>query len=177
MPNVFFISDSHFGHRNLAEKFTQKDGSPARDFDTVEEMDEYMIKQWNSVVRPEDIIYNLGDFVMNKSRLNIAERLNGRKKLIMGNHDNHDSLEYLEYFETIDGVKDFKKHGFVCTHIPVHPCQLEHRWLANVHGHSHHHLIKLENGHIDNRYINLCGEHWDYTPVELSEIKNIVDKL
>ena len=40
MPNIFFTSDTHFSHVNLAEKFTKKDGSPARDFDTVQEMDE-----------------------------------------------------------------------------------------------------------------------------------------
>lgn len=177
MPNIFFISDSHFGHTNLAEKFTKKDGSPARDFDSVNEMDEYMIKQWNSVVRQKDIVWHLGDFVMNKSKLPIAARLNGIKHLVMGNHEGRYTSEYMKYFTSLSGVKDFKKLGFVCTHIPVHPNQLEHRWIASIHGHLHNHRVLDVNGHIDKRYINVCGEHWDYTPVEISVINKLVSKL
>ena len=39
------------------------------------------------MVRPKDIVWHLGDFCFSKRNLEIAARLNGNKKLVMGNHD------------------------------------------------------------------------------------------
>jgi calcineurin-like phosphoesterase family protein len=177
MSNIFFTSDTHFDHRNLVEKFKRSDGSPARKFNSVEEMNEYIIKQWNSVVRKNDNVWHLGDVSMNPKNLKILNRLNGRKKLVAGNHDNKNALLYLDYFEDVVGVKVFKGHSFLCTHIPVHPCNLEYRWKANVHGHMHSNKVLDKNKYPDNRYINVCGEHWDYKPVEISEIDKIIERI
>jgi len=74
--NTYMVSDLHFGRTN-ALKFTREDGSPLRPFATVEEMDETIITNWNSVVRPKDKVIVLGDLVINKKYLPTVARLNG----------------------------------------------------------------------------------------------------
>jgi calcineurin-like phosphoesterase family protein len=80
--NIFFISDTHFNHANVL-KFCN------RPFSTVEEMNEYIIKQWNDKVPSDGIVYHLGDFGFghNKKLLQILKQLNGEIHLIVGNHD------------------------------------------------------------------------------------------
>lgn len=130
MINTWFTSDTHFGHANILE-FEKE----ARPFKTLEEMHEVMIDRWNDCVRSNDIVYHLGDFCFGKANLAIAERLNGKKRLIMGNHDNYDIADYMLHFEKVMGVKYWKM--CILSHIPVHPDSLGSRAFLNVHGHIH----------------------------------------
>lgn len=78
---IFFISDTHFGHKNIIKHCS-------RPYETVEEMDEGLIEKWNRKVGKIDTVYIIGDFVWNKSKVPYyAERLKGKKILIAGNHD------------------------------------------------------------------------------------------
>ena len=52
----YYIADTHFFHRSLNEKMDQ------RGFEDIEQMNEYMIDQWNSKVRKNDEVVVLGDF-------------------------------------------------------------------------------------------------------------------
>ena len=78
----FFISDLHFWHTNIL-KFD------SRPWDTVEEMNQALIDNWNSVVTDEDRVYMLGDFSWGGTgkAKKILEQLNGRIIWIIGNHD------------------------------------------------------------------------------------------
>ena len=96
MANKFVISDTHFGHTNSWEKFKLPDGSPLRPFTSNEEMDETMIERWNAKVKPEDTVYHLGDVVINRKHLHLCNRLNGKKRLIRGNHDIFKDKDYYE---------------------------------------------------------------------------------
>ncbi len=155
---TYFISDTHFGHSNIL-KFT--DGcKPLRPFASAEEMDEVLVKNWNAVVRPKDIVYHLGDVVINRRCLPTVGRLNGIKHLVMGNHDTFRATEYLEYFKELHAVKVFEKHRFVCTHVPLHQSSLE-RWGVNVHGHLHANSMGLTS------YVCVSVEQIDYTPIAL----------
>jgi calcineurin-like phosphoesterase family protein len=81
--NIWFISDLHFGHGKVIEYSN-------RPFKSVDEMDEALIKRWNSVVRPEDTVIVVGDFFMYHKKAKLKEilsRLNGKKILVRGNHD------------------------------------------------------------------------------------------
>ena len=55
MANIFFISDTHFGHAGILS-FKREDGSPLRDFLSVEEMDEHMVERWNSRAAASGVI-------------------------------------------------------------------------------------------------------------------------
>lgn len=89
---IWFTSDTHFGHKNVLKYC-------GRPFKTVEEMDEALIANWNAIVKPDDVIYHLGDVAMSiKAVKRVLPRLNGHKILIVGNHD----LMY-DYFEGTRG--------------------------------------------------------------------------
>ena len=96
--NIFFISDTHFAHDN-AYHFMNYDGSKMRPWNSSTEADEYMIEKWNSLVKPNDKVYHLGDVGFNRNELDyILPRLNGTKVLIKGNHDKFKPNFYLKYF-------------------------------------------------------------------------------
>lgn len=82
---IFLTSDQHFSHKRI-QYFEANNRSG---FETVRDMDDYMIKAWNKVVKKDDTVYHLGDFALApKSRKKeIMEQLNGYKIVIRGNHD------------------------------------------------------------------------------------------
>lgn len=168
--NSFFIADTHFGHKGMVE-FLKDDGSKMRPFTTIEEHDETLISNWNSVVRPKDRVYHLGDVVMNKRFLPTIARLNGRKKLIKGNHDVYSLKEYTPYFEDIYGVYVLK--DMILSHIPVHPDCLKTRYGTNVHGHLHSNIV-LQNNLLNPKYLCVSCEHTNYTPISIDEVRAII---
>lgn len=132
-------------------------------------MDEHMIERHNSVVRPQDKVYFLGDLTFSKKNMHLIGRLNGDKILIKGNHDTLPLSEYVPYFRDIRGVHPFD--GMILSHIPIHPDSLA-RWGANVHGHLHTGRVKKAFGtQIDERYICVCVEQINYTPISLEDVK------
>lgn len=82
MSDIYFTSDTHFCHQ---PEFLWK----PRGFSSVEEMNEAIIERWNSIVKPNDIVYHLGDTMLNDNEKGIEyfKRLNGQIFLIFGNHD------------------------------------------------------------------------------------------
>lgn len=90
MSEIWFTSDTHFGHVRIAEFCpTRVDEFDMDGPGDIEKMNAMMVAQWNSQVAPDDVVYHLGDFAMGQidSTLAIASRLNGRIRLILGNHD------------------------------------------------------------------------------------------
>lgn len=150
MSKVFVISDLHFGHVNV---------SRWRGFSSVEEHDNTIISNWNSVVSKRDLVWVLGDVAMNKKYYSYMSLLNGTKNLVLGNHDVPKNLKLLqEYFNKICSCMVFK--NLILTHIPIHENELK-RFKNNVHGHTHNIVYR------DMRYINVCCEQTEYKPVEL----------
>lgn len=113
-----YISDLHFGHKNII----RFDGRP---FASVEEMEDKMVENWNSVVRQKDTTYILGDFCWSAKDdewIRIANRLNGAKVLIRGNHD----LSKMSYRlrNCFADVRDYKEIGdcgkrVIMSHYPM----------------------------------------------------------
>jgi len=170
MPNIWLISDTHFGHENII-KYAD------RPFINVREMDEALIENWNRLVRPSDHVYHLGDVYMGRhdrnSISNILYRLNGHKRLIVGNHDEIKDVVLHRHFAKISMMRVFREYNLVLTHVPVHPNSLEltKGHVVNVHGHIHQH--KSPPG----PYINVCVEWTDYTPVNIEDVAARAKKL
>lgn len=166
----FYTSDQHFGHKNFLN-FLDEEGRQIRPFSSVEEMDEFMIENWNSAVQPEDTIVCLGDIAIKRKSLQILERLNGRKILIRGNHDIFHTSDYLKYFEEIRAVEVKPGAQLIFSHYPIHPDSLKKGWI-NVHGHIHQRVVKVEDGIPDPRYFNISVECTEYTPIEWNDLYN-----
>ena len=169
MTDIWFISDTHFFHDNIL-KFLDREQSAFRGqyWQTAEDMNETMIMNWNALVKPQDKVYHLGDVACGvkypNEFVNLMRRLNGHKRLMLGNHDriHMDGYRFFEKIELWTGGK-FKKDGFVACHIPLRHDQMR-GGEVNVHGHIH------QNSMDDPRYINVCVEHTDYKPVHMDEI-------
>jgi calcineurin-like phosphoesterase family protein len=132
-------------------------------------MDEALIDNWNSVVRPNDKVYHLGDVAIPRRGLRCLERLNGTKILIRGNHDIFKISDYTQYFKDVRGCHYLD--GIILTHIPVHPDNLI-RYRGNIHGHLHYRHIMLGDGTPDKRYQCVCVEHTDYKPINWEEVRS-----
>ena len=92
-----------------------------------------------------------------------------KKVLILGNHcterNNITVSDLSEAFDEIHGVLKYKE--FWLTHTPMHPVEL--RGKMNIHGHVHRHSIN------DPRYINVCPEVCNYSPISLHEIRKNIE--
>ena len=161
MPTVYFISDCHFGHKNLAEQFRGM---------TVEESDELIIRNWNSKVKKkDDIVYYLGDFSMDSPGLleKYLKRLNGRIYIIGGNHDTRRVCDKLKGLGvTVMGCMEYK--GYILTHLPVHKKILKEgpfkRYRGNIHGHIHAYEL------MSPKYISVAADINAFIPLTLDEI-------
>lgn len=168
MKTFWFISDTHFFDRNILT-FLRKDGSLLRSgFNSIEEMNELIVENWNKVVKPEDRVYHLGDVAFSKKDLEILNRLNGSKILIKGNHDTLELKEYIKYFKDIRAYKVISELGFIFSHIPIHPDGLKGRLGYNIHGHLH------EKIYSDKHYINISVEQTNYCPLSLEDLSKEV---
>lgn len=165
---IFVISDTHFQHENIMKlEFAM------RSFSSVEEMDEHMVEKWNSVVSPGDKVYHLGDVMFGSKETfpKLWARLNGRKRLVVGNHDNVKWLAQGAFFDEIMLWRRFMDDRLILTHTPLHPSTLaetrfkaDGEWL-NVHGHIH------SQPSPEGPYKCVCVEQVNYTPVALEEIR------
>ena len=164
---AFVTSDSHFGHAKMLT-FLGPDGNRIRPFESLDEMHQVMIDNWNKTVHPKDTVYHLGDVAIPRSGLHVLEQLNGRKILIRGNHDIFKLRDYAKYFEDIRGCH-FKDKLIFC-HIPVHRDCFEGRYKGCVHGHLHVHQVMHEDNP-DPLYFNTCVERNNFTPVSLDAIR------
>lgn len=116
----YYISDLHFCHSNLNQHMDM------RGFASGEEMNDYMITQWNSRVRKKDEVVILGDFCLSKNPKEVNEildKLQGRKYLIIGNHDHY--LKDKDFDRrAFDWIEDYKelndnKRKIILSHYPI----------------------------------------------------------
>lgn len=161
----WFTGCSHFFHDNTWKLFKRDDGTPLRNFTCNSDMHEHMIDKWNKYIKPEDYVYHLGDvtFQYHAGFNELMSRLNGRKRLIIGNHDKIWNPALMRWFEKADLWKGFKESNFTATHIPM-PLEHLRDGAFNVHAHLHQNLKS------DPHYINVCMDARDYWPVHLDDI-------
>jgi len=139
--SILFSSDHHFGHANI--RLTRPR------FSTLQNMDDFMVAEWNRAVQPEDTVYHLGDLVWKPdSAESFLERLNGRIKLVPGNHDNLKALRSLVHrtlsskLEILESLVEIKHlgHSVTLCHYPMAAWNKSHHGSLMLHGHTHGNL-------------------------------------
>lgn len=174
MGKVYFCSDPHFGHKNLCNNLRNM---------TVEESDNLIIQNWNSIVTKYDTVYIVGDLVLENYKLiaKYIKQLNGKIRLIGGNHDNPKCCRTLNDLGiTVIGCLEYK--GYIVTHIPVHPMELgRNRFKGNIHGHLHIseqiNDFDYTNYNPGELYFNVNFEFNNYQLVEFSTIEEYFNNL
>ncbi len=183
VSRVWLISDTHFGHPAPYDKFVDPaTGVVGRSWaSNVKEGDEFIRDMWAETIRPQDIVYHLGDAVVAGRRdalehLAAMSSLPGRKRLLIGNHDpspiKHRAA-YEEVFEDVMSVKRLKAGAYL-SHYPIHESSLMMRvkggatiHARNIHGHTHHEVVRMENGEPNPHYLNVCVEKTGGLPILL----------
>lgn len=160
---TFFTSDLHYSHSNVI-KYSN------RPFKDVTEMNETLIKNWNSVVTQTDEVFLLGDVSFTSKEITkiFLHQLNGKIHLILGNHDQRNKMEYMERFEWIKDYYKLKKDGFIMClfHYPILNWDQKHYGSFSLNGHSHgsipvdYNTRRIDIG-VDTKLSNYFPISWD----------------
>lgn len=195
MSNIFFTSDTHYGHSNIASKNSSKWDKGYRDFNSTEEMNRVIVKNINKLVKYEDTLYHLGDWSFG----GIDNIWNFRKQivcknihLILGNHDSHIELDKTlpncpnllhakHIFDSVDHYKEITigKTNFILSHYAHRVWKGHHKEYIHLYGHSHDSLDKNNNTWGKSMDVGIDSAHrifGEYRPFHLEEIEKIMYK-
>ncbi len=168
---IWFTSDLHLGHRSVISMC-------GRPFETVEEMNEAIIQNFNACVKKNDIVYILGDIAHRTPVDDVNQmiaRLNGKKFLCKGNHDK-------KYDATLfEGIYDFLEisiNGVNASlmHYPMLEWPKSRRGSLHLHGHVHskgeYNLQQKNNGIL--RY-DVGVDANKFAPVSIEQVKQFFE--
>lgn len=170
LQKIWFTSDHHFGHKNII-KFQK------RPWDTVEEMNEGLIKNWNDTVGEKDVVFVLGDMFLTKTveeARDIRAKLKGSIRFIFGNHDDiafqmRDVFEWSKDYYYGNLPFQGRKQSIVLMHYPIF------RWRGRKHsqtgswhlfGHEHGTINRVENG----PWLDVGVDSHNYRPVSWEDV-------
>jgi calcineurin-like phosphoesterase family protein len=165
----FFIADTHFGHDKIRAK---------RGFVSVEEMDELLINNWNCRVSNQDHVYIAGDLMYRNTRpaVDYLSRLNGKKHLIIGNHDRAwmRTVNLSDWFEEVGFVIEGDRKGsfFTVCHYPMMDWYRRRHGAHLIYGHIHNNTTDPYFGFLEtmpqayNAGVDVNG----FKPVTLQEL-------
>ena len=169
--NIWVTSDLHYNHSNILT-FIDYNGNRTRAFDDVDQTNDYLIEKCNSVVKPGDVVYHLGDtFFGDREKFKKDwPKFNGSKRLLIGNHDDIEYLSSGSFFKKTLFWRMFTEHGLIFHHVPLHPMSLVRgkdleKPMFQVHGHTHT-MGSPKMG----PYTSVCVEMRDYTPVNIEDL-------
>lgn len=164
---IYIISDTHFNHANIIKYCN-------RPFVNVEEMNDTIISNWNNIVRKDDIVYHLGDFLLGSKfdLKNIVDKLNGTIYLIRGNHDRLTAKSYEDC-----GIIVLKNASIILddykvllSHRPLPDSMIKDKYI-NMHGHIHERKLEdiYDNNLFNkNKHINVSCDVLNFKPILLT---------
>ena len=175
----YYISDWHYDHAN-AIRFDN------RPYNNVDEMNEDLIRRWNSVVKDKDTVYILGDMFWCKDQeaISVLDQLKGHKVLVKGNHDRVHGNQFKKRFDKIVDYLEVEDKGrkVVLCHYPI-PCYKNHFYgWYHLYGHVHSsfewNMMESVKRQMRELYDRLCEmynvgvmmDYINYTPRTLDEI-------
>lgn len=178
MGSIFVTSDLHIGHDR---EFVWQ----ARGFESIEEHDLALVDKWNRTITSEDIVYILGDVMLNDidHGIYVLKQLNGQLIILQGNHDSGDRIERYQECENVVRAGEaalYLKYGGCHFYLSHYPTLVSHEKLKglktsliNLYGHTHQ-LDNFYNGHPYMYHVGLDSHH--LVPVKLDDVINEVKR-
>jgi len=169
--NTFFTADTHLRHKNILRY------QPNRKYSDINEMNEALIRNWNSIVPECATVIHHGDFAFaSKTKIKeYRERLNGRIIITLGNHDHYSELVDAFGRENIFDSKVYRVGSQL-----IHSCHFPMAsWIDaedgswQLHGHYHGHKVD------DTMYKRMdvgIDTHPEHRPYTFSEIQRFMSK-
>ena len=141
--NIWLTSDTHFCHdRGFVYE--------PRGFTNIGDMNEAIVDRWNAVVKPDDIVYHLGDVMLNDNDkgMEYLKKLNGKIHLLRGNHDTNSRISLYAAAPNVVSTGEYAtvikygKYSFYLSHYPTLTSNLENtaslsQHVINLFGHTH----------------------------------------
>ena len=184
--NIWFTSDTHHSHTNIAGPKVSTWKSGYRNFNSIQEMNDTLIKNINDCVKEDDILYHLGDWsfggvhnIMYFRRALICKNIH----LILGNHDQHivdkeikfnsESFNPIDLFTSVQNTFTgyIGKSYFHLSHYSHRVWPSSHKGSIHLYGHSH--------GSIPDYGKSMdigIDTHKDFRPYHINEILQIMSK-
>lgn len=164
----FYISDMHLFHKTIISDC-------GRPYTSLKEMHNDLIIKWNRKVGKNDIVYIVGDVATTSKEdellevVNIFKILNGKKILIVGNHD-RDSIKNFKFRKSFTDIKEYVRiydggKKVVLFHCPMEYWEGDKKGVIHIHGHVHNEPITKK----ENRY-NVSVDVIEFEPKTLEEI-------
>lgn len=164
---IYFTSDLHFGHAKIIDM-------SKRPFDNLDDMNAGLITNWNKVVQPEDLVYDLGDFSLHEPYEIFEKQLNGHIMHIRGNHDKKSWMHFGQ----------LETHGLIIwmQHQPrIRQEEVSIDTDLVLCGHVHELWRTKEIDYPQKKstlpMINVGVDQWDYMPVSIDEIVKLYHKI
>ena len=181
---TWLTSDTHYGHENIIAYCN-------RPYSSAAEMNFDMIRRWNDIVAPEDLVYHLGDFAMGDPAgwPKYRAALHGRIILVRGNHDKKMDavLKKMRFEDVVENVV-VEIDGVRCwlNHYPLTEDDedRDHRGRRN--------LVRPEPpddydlalcGHIHQKWtvkddcVNVGVDRWNSTPISVGDAQGALESL
>ena len=168
---IWFTSDQHFGHENIIKYCS-------RPFASIEEMDEYLIANWNSTVDEDDVVWHLGDLSYKASGeyvRSIIARLNGFiHMLCLPWHHDKQWMSEVGDIDNLRFEKPLVAYPFSGTPVITMSHYPLASWEASFHGawhlHGHSHGMYSAKGKI----LDVGVDNHNYFPISLERVKELM---
>jgi calcineurin-like phosphoesterase family protein len=172
---IFLTADEHYIHYNIIHHCS-------RPWKTLQAMHAALIKRHNNLVGENDLVFHIGDFAFADSQdylkvRKLFKQLNGRHHLILGNHDEIKPFNYVKMgFITVHTAlwQTWGDINFVLAHDPAVYTAMDDGVLLCGHIHKLWRTIPEHHGKL--QVINVGVDVWDYYPVLLDDIIDLVNK-
>ena len=151
---IYLISDLHLDHKNIIRYCN-------RPFNSLEEMNNTIVNNWNKTVTENDTIFLIGDLAFGRNREYWLKQLKGNIILIRGNHDR--GLKTKPFIILV-----YRKKRFLLIHNSYYANDWN-GWI--IHGHSHNNTPLIDR---DNKRINVSCELLNYKPIPVNDLLKVL---
>lgn len=160
---LYLTADTHFYHRKMLELRPE--------FESVEDMNQTLIDNWNKVVTDKDEIWHLGDVSFGnwEKTTEVLKQLRGRKHLVLGNHDHQYRNRFGQYFMSVQSYKEikWKANSLILSHFPFLKWNRGHYGTIHCCGHCHGNLSQENIRRFD---VGVDTNWANYSPISVERI-------